>query len=121
MYAIKLLLTFLLALALPALAISPSTQDEINHLLAYVKNTQCQYERNGSQHTGEEAVKHIQKKYDYFSDDITTAEEFIKYSATKSTFSGKHYQVHCSGQPTINSKDWLLKELTHYRHTQNQL
>ena len=58
-------------------------QTEIQHLLEFVKTTPCQYERNGTQHTGVEAVEHIQKKYDYYLDDIKTAEDFIEYSATK--------------------------------------
>lgn len=92
-----------------------SSQDEIDHLLGFVGETSCTYERNGTMHKGSEAVKHIKRKYNYFSDDIKTAEDFIKYSATKSTMSSKYYQVHCPDQPTIKSKDWLLSELKRYR------
>ncbi|MCO7187445.1 MULTISPECIES: DUF5329 family protein [unclassified Pseudoalteromonas] len=92
---------------------------EINHLLMYVAKTQCQYERNGTLHTGAEAVEHIKKKYDYFYEDIETAEEFIQYAATKSKLSGKHYQVHCDGQPPLRSKDWLLGVLSTYRLSTN--
>ena len=62
-----------------------------------------------------EALGHIKKKYDYFSDDIETAEDFIQYAATKSKMSGKYYLVHCPSQPTIKSQDWLLAELKRYR------
>ncbi len=95
---------------------SASTLDEINHLLAFVKDTNCTYERNGKSHTGVEAVEHIRKKYDYFSDDIETAEDFIKFAATKSKMSGKYYLVHCPSQPSVKSKDWLLTELANYRN-----
>jgi hypothetical protein len=66
-------------------------------------------------HNGKEAVKHIQKKYDYFADDITSTEDFIKYSATKSKMSGKYYKIHCSGKKPVKSQDWLLTELKAYR------
>ncbi len=92
-----------------------NTEQEIQHLLKYVGNTNCQYERNGSVHTGAEAVKHIEKKYNYFKDDIVSAEDFIKYSATKSRMSGKYYLILCQDQTPIKSKDWLLTELMHYR------
>lgn len=92
--------------------------DEINHLLAFVKDTNCTYERNGKKHTSAEAVEHIRKKYDYFSDDIETPEDFIKFAATKSKMSGKYYLVHCPSQPTLKSKDWLLKELANYRNSE---
>ena len=37
------------------------TQQEIAHLLNFVANTTCQYERNGTMHDGVEAQKHIKK------------------------------------------------------------
>jgi len=87
---------------------------EIQHLLSFVKNTPCTYIRNGSEHTGEEAVKHIQRKYDYFKDEIQTTVDFIRLSATQSTISGKAYEVICDGQ-TQASAQWLLNELARFR------
>lgn len=92
-----------------------SSKDEINHLLEYVSKTDCKYERNGSMHTGAEAVEHINKKYDYFKDDIKSTEDFVKYSATKSKMSGKFYKIHCENIKTVNSKDWLMEELQRHR------
>lgn len=91
-------------------------QNEIAHLLSYVKNMTCEYERNGDRHTGAEAVGHIQKKFDYFEDDIATTEDFIEYAATKSTFSGKHYLIHCPGSAPVTSREWLLRELQRFRN-----
>jgi uncharacterized protein YdaL len=108
-----IILSFLLACLSFNIAASP--QNEIAHLLNFVSSTDCKYERNGDMHTGEEAVAHIKKKYDYFSDDIKTTEDFIKYSTTKSKMSGDFYKIHCSGQEIINSQDWLLAELKRYR------
>jgi hypothetical protein len=88
---------------------------EIQHLLTFVQQTNCKYERNGSQHNGVDAVAHIKKKYDYFEDDIKTAEDFIELSATKSTISGKEYQVHCPNKKAMTSRQWLLDELQAFR------
>jgi hypothetical protein len=95
------------------------TQQEIDHLLDFVEKTSCKYERNGNVHTGIEAKEHIVKKYEYFKekDKINSAEDFIKYSATKSELSGKKYKVYCPGRATQNSSDWLLEELKAYRKT----
>ena len=101
-------------LAIPFAGIA-GTQQEIDHLLAYVSATDCLYERNGKQYSGVKARDHIVKKYEYFSDKIESAEDFIQYSATKSTMSGKHYTIHCEGDEAIRSKDWLLAELKRYR------
>ena len=54
-------------------------------------------------------------KYDYFRDDIKSTEEFIEYSASKSTMSGEYYTVTCPGFETIKTQDWLLAELKKYR------
>jgi len=66
--------------------LSPASPiDEINHLLYFVEVSDCTYERNGTFHKGSAEVKHINKKYHSFADDISSAEDFIKRSATKST------------------------------------
>jgi hypothetical protein len=111
----KVLTVILLSISLVGLA---STIDEISHLLAFVESTDCTFERNGDRHSGIEAVKHINDKYKYYSSDIETAEDFIMYSATKSRISSRFYTVHCGDQLPIKSRDWLLKELKHYRSIQ---
>lgn len=90
-------------------------QNEIDHLLAFVENTGCQIERNGKLHAGPDGVEHIRKKYNYFKDEIDSAEKFIELSATKSTMSGKYYLVLCEGGQKITTRDWLLQELKNYR------
>jgi len=87
----------------------------VEHLLEFVRQSDCVMIRNGSEHIGEEAVSHIQKKYDYFEDDITTTEAFIEYSATKSTMSGKYYTVKCPDGKEMHTQDWLLEELEAFR------
>ena len=90
-------------------------QLETQHLLNFIKTTQCQYERNGTLHNGVEALQHIEKKYQYYLDDIHSSEDFIKYSATKSQMSGKKYRVHCPDEAIQDSHAWLKAELEKYR------
>ena len=97
-----------------------SYQNEIDHLLTYVEHTQCSYIRNGDAHDGPDARSHIQRKYDYFYDDIESTEDFIRLSATKSTMSGDKYYIACPNEPKIQSSQWLLDELHRYR-TANKL
>ncbi|MBU2712506.1 DUF5329 family protein [Zooshikella harenae] len=96
--------------------IMPKTKQEIAHLLNYVKKTSCKYERNGKIFTGTQAAEHIQNKYNHFKSKIRITEDFIRYSATKSTLSGKFYHVHCQGEIVKNSAFWLQQELNNYRH-----
>jgi len=115
----KLRFAFLLSLLLTlTLSAQDKMHNEINHLLNYVKTTECTYIRNGDKHDGPDAMNHIQRKYDYFENDIHSAEDFIRLSATKSTMSGSKYYIKCPGQPKVESGRWMLDELARYRKTE---
>lgn len=119
MLCASLILGFLTLLPLTVSADVPEPQKrEVLHLLAFVVSTDCTFERNGSKHTGEEAYNHIKRKYGHFRSKITTTEEFIEYSATKSTVSGKEYLVYCDSSAPVTSKNWLLEELDKYRQNE---
>ncbi len=88
---------------------------EVNHLLDYVKDSGCIINRNGTDYPANKGVDHIKRKYDYFRGDINSSEEFIEYSASKSTMSGNYYTVTCPGKQTVKTRDWLLAELKRFR------
>ncbi len=88
---------------------------EVEHLLDYLRSSDCAMERNGKRHSSADAFAHVRKKYDYFRGRIDTTEDFIEYSATKSTMSGSYYRVICPGGPPVRTRDWLLDELRRYR------
>ena len=111
-----LMLTSMLIVA----SANADTQQEINHLLDYVANTDCQYDRNGRIYDGLEARDHINLKYEYYKDKIETTEDFIKYAATKSKLSGEKYKIHCPGYEPVYAGDWLLTELRIYRENNNK-
>ena len=115
------LLIFLFLSASVIADVPPAQKIEVNHLLIYIGNSNCILNRNGSEHSGKKAVKHIKNKYDYFVSDIKNTEDFIKYSATKSTMSGIFCKVNCPGKKTIMTKTWLLDELKRYRETEADL
>jgi hypothetical protein len=94
------------------------TTDEIASLLLFVEQSGCIFIRNGRQYDALEARQHIEKKYAYFKERISTAEEFIQYSATKSSISGEPYRVVCSGV-SMDSSDWLNAELKKLRTPEN--
>ena len=112
----KRLLLSLLAVVSAAFAdVPPEQLSEVEHLLAFVKNSGCIINRNGTDHPADKGISHIETKYDYFRDDISSTEEFIELSATNSTMSGDYYMVKCPGKETIKTQDWLLTELKKYR------
>ncbi len=88
---------------------------EVEHLLGYLEHSDCDMVRNGSRHAPAEGARHVRRKYDHFRDDIDSTEDFIELAATRSTLSGRDYEVHCSGQDPLGSREWLLQELERYR------
>ena len=117
----KAILTVISVLFFPVLCLADVAEGqraEVRHLIQYVKDSACRMDRNGTWHSGKEAAEHIEKKYDYFKDDIKSTEDFIRLSATKSTWSGKLYRVQCDGEAIETSRQWLLRELKKYRQSQ---
>ena len=111
-------MSLLLLFALSNPVSAASTNDEIEHLLNFVADSGCTFERNGSNYDSVEARAHIQRKYNHIKNKINNTEDFIKYAASKSSMSGRKYHATCSGQ-TITSEDWLTQELARYRQPAN--
>jgi len=104
-----------------SLVISASTESdknsgdtEIKYLLNFIGQSNCIFIRNNEEHKAQQAREHIERKYHYYIDKVNSAEDFIKYAATKSSFSGKQYMARCN-EKTKPSSQWLLDELSAYR------
>lgn len=96
------------AAPLPAAA-----QHEIEGLLSRLGHSGCQFKRNGRWHTAEEAQVHLRRKLDYLldRDAVTSAEQFIERAASKSSSSGKAYEVRCGKRAPVASGRWLRMQL----------
>lgn len=90
------------------------TTVEIGHLLRFIGSSDCSFVRNGDEYDAAGARSHIERKYDYAKRWIETSEQFIEYTATKSSVSGKPYRVICAGREEPSSV-WLLQELARFR------
>lgn len=101
-------------LLVPSPFVLADMQDEIQHLLRYIEGSGCEFERNGTVYDSKEARSHIERKYDYIESRVDNTEDFIKYAATRSSMSGKKYQVACNGKQQT-SAEWLHNELSMYR------
>jgi hypothetical protein len=105
----------ILALSHAALAApGPVASDEIDHLLAFVAASSCTFVRNGGEYDALKAREHLADKYRFAGNRISTAEEFIQYLATKSSFSGEPYHVRCGSDDALSGA-WLTAELKRYR------
>lgn len=117
---IVLLFSLLSAGTALAAAPSPVIRAEVAHLLDYLTQSGCEFQRNGSWHAAAEARSHLQRKYGYLVKRglVKQTEDFIEHGASRSSLSGKPYQVKCDGNATRTSAQWLREELQ--RHRQNK-
>jgi len=90
-------------------------EDEIDHLLDFVRTSDLVFVRNGKEHNPQDAYQHMKRKYDYFRKKIDSAESFIEYSASQSTLSGKRYTIRLPDGHEVYSQEYLLNELEQYR------
>ncbi|AZC63943.1 YfeK family protein [Pseudomonas chlororaphis] len=95
---------------------TPQAAQEIKGLLDFVEHSQCQFVRNGTEYPAPQARQHLEKKLNYLEgkDMVSSAEDFIDLAATKSSMSGKAYEVRCpaGSQP---ASSWLKAELQRQR------
>jgi hypothetical protein len=92
-------------------------QGEIDFLLQYIEVSGCEFYRNGTWHDSVRARAHLSAKYDYLAarNSIKTAEDFIDKAATKSSLSGRAYEVRCGACTTATTSEWLKAVLARYR------
>jgi len=108
-------LLLVLALAWPAQAAPESVAEtEIQYLLRFVADSNCDFIRNGTSHESAEAADHLRLKYSRGRKYAGTAEQFIDRLASESSWTGKPYTINCGGR-TEPVRDWLRRALADYR------
>jgi hypothetical protein len=115
-----LVLGLVLALSWPPAADSAPPEIarvEVNYLLGFVEQSGCQFYRNGSWYDSKKARVHLRDKYEFLAAKglINSAEDFIEQAATKSSLSGKAYEIKCRDAPAVTTNQWLRAVLVRYR------
>ncbi|MEP6822889.1 MAG: DUF5329 family protein [Chthoniobacterales bacterium] len=89
-------------------------QARIDFLLRSVETAKgVTFIRNGSEYGGPAAAQHLRQKLNYGGERLKTAENFIKYCATESSFTHRKYKVRTSDGVTKDASDYfnnLLRE-----------
>ena len=91
-----------------------STEREVRLLIDAIAASHCDFNRNGRQHTAEEAAAHLELKYSRAGKHIDSADEFITQLASSSSFTGKPYLMSCEGG-TLPAGDWMIEALEQIR------
>ncbi len=93
---------------------STPVRTEIDTLLSKLQLSGCQFNRNGTWYNGSEAKDHLLRKLEYIEGKrtIQSTEQFIELAASKSSLSGRAYQVKCGSAAPLESRQWLTEQLT---------
>ncbi|MDM0038339.1 DUF5329 family protein [Variovorax sp. J22G21] len=68
--------------------------------------------RNGNEYSAADAARHMREKYEYFKQEIVTAEDFILRCGTRSEMTKVTYKVRMAGGNAVReSSDFLYEEL----------
>jgi hypothetical protein len=108
------LLLILLAGSVPTALADTTADEEIRALIQSVAESGCEFNRNGSLHSAEAAAEHLELKYSRGKRYANSAEAFIEHMASKSSWSGKPYQMICDGE-VQPAGDWLTSTLATIR------
>ena len=98
----------------PASATPSSSEDKlIQGLIHRVENhREMVFLRNGEEHSAADAAKHMRDKYDYFREEIVTAEDFIRLCATRSEVTKAAYKIKLRADGAVrHASDFLHEEL----------
>lgn len=91
---------------------------KIEFLIASVQDLKgAKFIRNGAEHDGVEAAKHLRLKLEKAGKHVRTAEDFIRLCASKSYITGKPYMIKFSDGKTITSEKYLQKKIKEYHST----
>jgi hypothetical protein len=102
-------------LALEAAPVRPAAeQSKIDYLLGEVKNAKATFLRNGREHTPARAAAHLARKLKFAGRRVQTVRDFIVGIATRSSDSGKIYEVRWPDGRKQPLGDWLMKQLVEY-------
>ena len=97
-------------------------QKRVDYLLASIRSLPgAVFIRNGTEHSAVEAADHLamklrRAKTSWFAPAAETwsAEMFIEKIASRSSFSGKPYQIRFANGSVEDAGDWLLQQLERY-------
>ncbi len=89
----------------------------IDYLLQHVEQSDDVFIRNGKDHDGIAAARHMRRKFEHYldKDEVHSAADFIRLAGTGSLISGRPYRMRLSDGREIETATWLRGVLATYR------
>jgi hypothetical protein len=90
---------------------SLSERERIGALLDVVERSAARFIREGTEYSGAEGRKHLERKLWWAGQRIRTAEEFIEGIASRSSTTGRPYRVRLPDGEEMETGPWLRQKL----------
>lgn len=111
----KLSAVLVILLLLPAVRVcagDPSEAARIRYLIASVEALEgATFIRNGSEHDARAAAGHLRLKLKAAGSKVKTAEDFIKFCASRSSITGEPYLIRLADGTTVRSEVFFRNKL----------
>ncbi len=90
-------------------------QARIDFLLHGVETaTNVKFVRNGTEYDGVTGAKHLRRKLDYAGERVKTAEDFVKYCATESSFTHQKYKIRAADGTMTDTATYFHAKLREF-------
>lgn len=109
-----LFLILMLVALLPSSAWARETREQarIDFLIHGVETSSgVKFIRNGSEYDGVAGAKHLRMKLGYAGERVKTAEEFVKYCASESSFTHQKYKIRAADGTTSDAATYFHARL----------
>jgi hypothetical protein len=107
----------LLFLSLVALVLARDAREQarIDFLIRTVETSKgIVFIRNGSEHDGGAAAKHLRMKLGYAGERVRTAEDFVKFCASESSLTHQKYTVKLADGKIIDAAEYFAARLREF-------
>lgn len=106
------LVILVLLAAVHVCAQDPSETARIQYLLASVEALEgAKFIRNGSEHEARAAADHLRLKLKAAGSKVKTAEDFIRFCASRSSMTGEPYLIRLADGTTVRSEVFFRNRL----------
>ena len=90
-------------------------QARIDFLIHGVETTaKVKFIRNGSDYDGAAAASHLRMKLGYAGERVKTAEDFVKYCASESSFTHQKYKIRAADGTTTDAATYFHAKLREF-------
>jgi len=96
-------------------ALPADPRAQIERLIAEVRAADVVFIRNGVEHDPSAAADHLERKRRAAGDEVRTPEDFIRVCGSRSSLTGKPYEVRLRDGTVLPSQEWLSSLLEDLR------